>query len=248
MPKSENKIKQINKSAAIYFWLAPGLALIFLFGFYTSRLSLADWLRSLRQLESLQAIITLLLVILVVITFFNFKNRRESLDKLIESEQRYRDLFDNANDLIWSVDLSGRFVYINRAWKEKFKYNDDEIKKITLMDLVEPKYLDRFLKAFKQVTSGNEVKNIEAAFITKNGDKIVVEGSCGCYFIGGRPFNIRFIFRDMTERNSLEEKLKAHNQELERINRLMIGREQKMLELKNEINQLKQKNEPGSRY
>jgi hypothetical protein len=45
-------------------------------------------------------------------------------------------------------------------------------------------------------------------------------------------------FVDITERRHAEEKLRAHAQELERFNRLAVGRETRMIDLKKEINDL----------
>ena len=46
----------------------------------------------------------------------DFRRRAERV--LQESEERLQDFLDNAHDLIQSVDPEGKFLYVNRAWKE----------------------------------------------------------------------------------------------------------------------------------
>lgn len=45
-------------------------------------------------------------------------------EALHKTEEKYWDLFENANDLIQSVTPEGKFIYVNRAWRETLKYSN----------------------------------------------------------------------------------------------------------------------------
>ena len=57
-------------------------------------------------------------------------------EALKQSEERYYDLLENANDLIQSVDATGSFLYVNRAWKEVMGYSDTEIAALKAFDVI----------------------------------------------------------------------------------------------------------------
>ncbi|MFT3884456.1 MAG: PAS domain S-box protein [Flavobacteriales bacterium] len=59
-------------------------------------------------------------------------------EALRASEARYRDLFENASDLIQSVDGAGRIQYVNRAWRSALGYSEAELKESTIWDLIAP--------------------------------------------------------------------------------------------------------------
>lgn len=124
---------------------------------------------------------------------------------LEESEARYRDLFDNAGDLIQVVDPKGNILYVNPTWKTTLGYSDEEIKSMNLLDILHPDCRDRCLEVFKRVLLGERSGIIEATFIAKDGRSVVAEGEASCRIENGMPVNTRGIFHDITERKAAEE-------------------------------------------
>ncbi len=134
------------------------------------------------------------------------KERLEMGAALIESEERYRDLFENASDLILSVAVDGRILYTNRAWREALGYDTRESGPM-FVDTIDPAARADCESMFARVMSGERIDRIELTFVGKDGHKILVEGSASCRFVDGRPHAVRGIFRDMTSRKQAEAKL-----------------------------------------
>jgi len=143
----------------------------------------------------------------LVETFLDISDRKEAENALKRSEERYRDLLENANDLIQSVDHKGSFVYVNRAWKETLGYTDQEIACMTVFDIIAPACRDHCTQLFQQIMKGASIPRVEAQFLAKDGRTIVLDGSVNCSFVDGKPVLTRAIFRDMTERNRIEKEL-----------------------------------------
>ncbi len=136
---------------------------------------------------------------------------------LLESEERYRDLFDNAGDLIQSVDTEGRFLYVNRAWLETLGYERDELEGLNLFDIIHPRYRPHCRELFRRVLDGQEVEVAEVVFRAKDGREVILEGKSSCRFEHGRPVSTRGIFRDITARRLAEEELKRYQERLEEL-------------------------------
>ncbi len=146
-----------------------------------------------------------------------FLQRKQAESALLESEERYRDLFENANDLIQSVNPYGRFLYINRAWQETLGYSEAELEKITVFDIVHPDFRVRCREVFHRVMASGKFEQLQAAFITKNGQTIFLEGNLNCKFVEGKPAATRAIFRDVTARISAEKALRHQQEQTERL-------------------------------
>ena len=133
---------------------------------------------------------------------------QQTMEQLRESEERYRDLFENANDLIQSVNAEGKFVYVNRKWLETMEYTDDEVKNLTLKDIIRKDQITHCMELFKRVCNGEDINQIETVFVSKNGKEIFVEGNVSAKFEKDKFVSTRGIFRDITERKRLEEELR----------------------------------------
>lgn len=146
-----------------------------------------------------------------------FVKRKRAEAALSESEERYRDLFENASDLIQSVDLNGRFLYVNRAWRQTLGYTEAEIAKLSVFDILHPNCKAKCQETFSRVMSGENIDKVEAVFISKNGQKISVEGSINGKFVDKKPVATRAIFRDITERLKAEAALRQQQEQTERL-------------------------------
>ncbi|MCB9436637.1 MAG: PAS domain S-box protein [Anaerolineales bacterium] len=126
-----------------------------------------------------------------------------TLEALRESEERYRDLFENSNDLIQSIDGEGRFLYVNQAWLTVLGYSTDEVEQLSIFDIVHPHRLPHFMNTLEQVRTG-EVRIIETTFVTRHQTYIEVEGNINSKVQNGQVVSMRGIFRDVTARKQAQ--------------------------------------------
>jgi len=136
-------------------------------------------------------------------------------EALQQREDAYLDLLENANDLVQSVTVDGRFLYVNRRWRETLGYTEEEISRLSLFDIIHPDSQAHCAEVFQQVISGGSVDRVEAVFVTKDGKKVMVEGSANCRFVDGKPDATRGIFRDITERKEADEALRREKERAE---------------------------------
>jgi len=131
--------------------------------------------------------------------------RIKAKESLKQSEKEFRDLFENANELIQSVGPNSKFIYVNKKWRKLLGYSNKEIKDLNLSDVLKKDQQESHLKIFNQVRKGKSVSGIETVFVSKNGTEIPVEGNVNAQFTGKKFTATRAIFRDVTERRKAEE-------------------------------------------
>jgi len=130
---------------------------------------------------------------------------------LKESEERYRDLFENATDLIQSVDAEGHFLYVNRAWKETLGYDEAQVYQMTLFDILHPDCREHCQALFQKLLAGEKLERVETAFLTATGETVWLEGNVNCRFEDGVMVATRGIFRNITEQKKAAEELERQN-------------------------------------
>ncbi len=152
-------------------------------------------------------------------------------EALRESEERFRDLFENASDMIQCADSSGRILYVNRAWCEKLGYDEHDVQSLAQDRIIHPDDIERCRGVISRLMCGEPRGTLEARFVTRDGRVIVVEGSISCCMRDGKAALTRGIFRDVTERRGTERLLDDYRRNLEDANRRLAAANARLEEL-----------------
>jgi two-component system cell cycle sensor histidine kinase/response regulator CckA len=134
--------------------------------------------------------------------------RKRAEQALRESEARYRDLFDNASDLVCATAPDGRFLYVNRAWHDGIGYTDADLAGHRFLELVHADSRDRYLDIVARALAGETLNHVELVLVTRSGAPITVEGNVSATVGDGQEVTLRGIYRDVTERKRVEEQLR----------------------------------------
>jgi PAS domain S-box-containing protein len=130
----------------------------------------------------------------------NVTEKRKIQEELKQSNDQLKELFDNANDLIQIFALNGNLQFVNKIWKEKLGYDDQEIKSLKINDIVHPDYISKTTIALELILEGKNVDKFDTVFVAKNGKNIYLTGGVNCSFRNGKPIEFKGIFHDITER------------------------------------------------
>ena len=131
--------------------------------------------------------------------------RRES--ELIKSEERFRNIVTNSHDYICTLDLRGKITYANPKFLDVFQYTDEELKKLSFVDLIDSYYLMN--ESFKlNDIAGNDINYIELPLTTKLGQPIYVLASFAKVLdINGEALFYNVILTDITLKKESEKDL-----------------------------------------
>lgn len=130
--------------------------------------------------------------------------RREADEALAASEAQFRDLLENANDLIQSVSHDGKFLFVNRAWKRTLGYDHEEIEGLNIRDILHAEHHQPYQQMLKRILENGGGGRLEAVFVAKGGREISVEGSLSSRYHQGKVIASRGIFRDITDRKMVD--------------------------------------------
>jgi hypothetical protein len=130
--------------------------------------------------------------------------RKRVQQALQESEERYRDLAENAAELIQSVSAEGQFLYVNRAWRETLGYSMEEVPRLDMRDVIAADHLPQCQEVFAKVRRGEAANDVETVFVAKTGKRVAVRGSVNCRLVDGKHDVTNAIFRDVTARLEIE--------------------------------------------
>lgn len=138
--------------------------------------------------------------------------RREAESALREREEAYRELFENANDIVYTYDLQGNFTSLNRAGEEITGYSRHEVVHLNVADVVVPEHLPVVKERLSNYSLEGRRNPIQLDLIRKDGKRLRLEVNGRPIIKDGVAIGFQGIARDVTERHNSEEALRASEQ------------------------------------
>ncbi|OGP49498.1 MAG: hypothetical protein A2Y79_09340 [Deltaproteobacteria bacterium RBG_13_43_22] len=145
--------------------------------------------------------------------------RKRTEEALRESEERYRDLVENINDILYLFDEKGTFRYISSPVQTMLGYSPSEIVGRTFKQFVYPEDLPYVQGQYQKILSG-QLESSEYRIFKKSGEICWVRSSSRPIVKDGKSIGVRGLLTDITERKEAEEKTR---QSLSNLQKAMVG-------------------------
>lgn len=142
--------------------------------------------------------------------------------ELSNSEQRYRELFENANDLIFTHGPDGKLTSINQAVERMLGYAVSEALSMRIHDMLAPESQAGLENCIAELRRNPATQTWEATAIARSGKHVFLEMALRLVHRDGAPVSVEGIARDVTERRLLEDQIRQ-SQKMEAIGVLAGG-------------------------
>ena len=160
----------------------------------------------------------------------NISDRMAAEEALRASEERYRLLAENATDVIWTMDLQGRFTYVSPSVEKLRGYTVEEVLHQTMTEALIPESLvlatqevQRAIEAAQAGLPSSLQQAIELEQPTKDGSTVWTEVVSSLIFDRqGNVTGVQGVSRDITERKQLEAQI-MEAQRMEAVGQLATG-------------------------
>jgi diguanylate cyclase (GGDEF)-like protein/PAS domain S-box-containing protein len=138
-----------------------------------------------------------------------------SIGGALEGEEHYREMFENASDIIYTHDFSGKFISINRAVERVAGYTREDMLQMGFADVIAPEFSHVGQKLLDPRVAGEIPLSCELEIFSKEGSRIALGVSTRPIFRGGKAVAVQGIARDITKHKKAELELQEANQKLE---------------------------------
>ncbi len=115
-----------------------------------------------------------------------------------------QDFVDNTSDIILMLSLVGEFMFVNNAFLEIIGYSRNEIKEMSLDDILHPQFIDTIKSNFEKIKNGEPISDFLLVIRNKQKKRIYLSGDINCRYIKGEPVSFRCILKDITQRRRAE--------------------------------------------
>ncbi len=155
-------------------------------------------------------------------TFVNITQRKQAEEDIRASAARYRELFENVSDIVYTTGLDTRLTFLNRVGQRILGYSAEEAVQLNLEQIVVAKHWGIIQRWRERLLAGERDLTTEVEVTTKDGRQMRLEMKPSLIYKEGKPVGVQSIARDITGRDAVEMELR-NAQKLESVGRLASG-------------------------
>jgi len=146
-----------------------------------------------------------------------YQQQQEVAEELRASEERYRELFENAHDAIWLHDLQKNIIAANKSLARLTGYTLEELLGIKADDLIAEGCIDSVKSIEDPLLKGEAIGHLSEVTLTKKDkSEATVQLSTSPIFSNGQIVGFQHIARDVTEEKRMQENLRFYLEQVTR--------------------------------
>lgn len=140
--------------------------------------------------------------------------RKQAEIALRESEERYRELFENARDAIYVHDLDGTYIRVNKAAERLSGFPREEIVGHNFWEFIAPDHIKHVREQFYTKLAQQGETTYECDVISRDGRRVPIEVSSRAIYENGVLVGVQGMARDITERKWAQDALQMFSRQL----------------------------------
>jgi PAS domain S-box-containing protein len=152
----------------------------------------------------------------VILIHEDITDRRRAEEALRESREMYRELVENINDVIFSIDLKGTLTYISPVVERLYGYTAEDVAGQHFLQFIHPDDRAHTIEGFRRQMGGEYVRD-EFRIFAKSGSIHHVSVSPRPIETDGRVIGFNYVMTDITSRKHAEDALRESRQILEAV-------------------------------
>lgn len=139
-------------------------------------------------------------------------------EELSQNYEQYRQIVENASDLIYSFDARGKILYFNPKAHHLLKYEAEELLDKNYLDFIKPEYRNKIVAEFRKQLN-RKIPNIyfEIPVVTKDGEEIWLGQNVQLIMQNGRVVRFQAVSRDISDRIKAEKELEIQKTYFEQL-------------------------------
>ena len=138
----------------------------------------------------------------------DISERKEAQRKIVESEKKYRNLFENGSDLICLHDLEGKLLETNLPYKKEYGWQKHDLEGLNIREIIPDRHRSKFDEYLSRIINSGADEGYLKGF-TKSGKEVTLEYRNKLILDeNGKPRAVQGAARDVTQRIKSEKALK----------------------------------------